>query len=73
MGAAVGGVVVVAVTPSVISLLETIGAVPVVAVSSASAVAKALAARSAAPATSVARIFVDCCMGTSRSLRPACN
>jgi hypothetical protein len=59
VGTAVGGVVVVAVTPSVISLLATIGAVPPLAFSSPSAVANALAATTAAPAISVARIFVD--------------
>ena len=44
MGTAVGGVVVVAVPPSVILPLDTIGAVPPLAVSSPSAVAKAPAA-----------------------------
>jgi len=62
MGTAVGAVVVVAVSPSVILPLDTIGAVPPLAVSSPSAVAKVPAATSAAPATSIARIFVDCCM-----------
>jgi len=62
MGTAVGGVVVVAVLPSVISPLDTIGAVPPLTVSAPSAVAKAPAATSAAPATSIARNFVDCCM-----------
>jgi len=62
MGTAVGGVVVVAVLPSVISPLDTIGAVPPLTVSAPRAVAKAPAATSAAPATSVARNFVDCCM-----------
>jgi hypothetical protein len=62
MGTAVGGVVVVAVLPSVISPLDTIGAEPPLTVSSPSAVAKAPAATSVAPATSIARNFVDCCM-----------
>src|SRR5258705_2510320 len=68
MGAAVGGVVVVAVLPSVICPLDTIGAVPPLAVSSPSAVAKAPAATSAAPATSIARIFVDSCMNVPPGL-----
>jgi len=68
MGTAVGGVVVVAVSPSVILPLDTIGAVPPLAVSSPSAVAKAPAATSAAPATSIARIFVDCCMNVPPGL-----
>jgi hypothetical protein len=58
---AVGGVVVVVVSPSVILPLDTVDAAPL-AVSSPSAVAKAPAATSAAPATSIARIFVGCCM-----------
>jgi hypothetical protein len=52
---------VVAVSPSVILVLSTVGAVRL-AVSSPSAVAKAPAATSAAPPTSTARIFVDCRM-----------
>src|SRR5439155_8814869 len=53
IGTAVGGVVVVAVLPSVISPLDTIGAAPPpLAISSPSAVAKAHAATSAAPANS---------------------
>jgi hypothetical protein len=68
MGTAVGGVVVVAVSPSVIPPLDTIGAVPPLAVSSPSAVAKAPAAASTAPATSIARIFVDCCMNVPPGL-----
>ena len=68
MGTAVGGVVVVAVSPSVILPLDTIGAVPPFVVSSPSAVAKAPAATSAAPATSIARIFVDCCMNVPPGL-----
>src|SRR5689334_15152152 len=53
MGTAVGGVVVVAVLPSVISPLDTIGAETPLTVSSPSAVAKAPAATSVAPATSI--------------------
>jgi hypothetical protein len=64
---AVGGVVVVAVSPSVILPLDTVGAVPL-AVSSPSAVAKAPAATSAAPATNIARIFVGGCMNVPPGL-----
>jgi hypothetical protein len=58
---------VVAVSPTVILLLSTVGAVGAMrlAVSSPSAVAKVPAATSAAPATSIARIFLDCCMGVA--------
>jgi hypothetical protein len=62
MGTAVGGVVVVAVPPSVISPLDTIGAMPLLAFSSPSAVAKEPAATSAAPAIRIARVFLDFCM-----------
>jgi hypothetical protein len=68
IGTAVGGVVVVAVSPSVILPLDTIGALPPLIVSSPSAVAKAPAATSAAPATSIARIFVDWCMNVPPGL-----
>ena len=53
----------VAVPPSVIlPPADTIGALPPLVVSSPSAVAKVPAATSAAPATNIAFIFVDCRM-----------
>jgi hypothetical protein len=65
-GAAVGGLVGVAVPPIVISdTLRYVGAAPPLAVSSPNAVVKVPAARIAAPATSAARVFLDCCMNMS--------
>jgi hypothetical protein len=65
---AVGGaVVVVAVSPNVISSLSTVGALPLPA-SCPSAVAKVPAATSAAPAASNARVFVECNMMVRLSL-----